>query len=91
MPDRANGLREVVRALDRPGDDRREERVVDEVVDEAEVQLRDLRARFVDHLRIRNVEGAEKDVLTRDGVHLNAAGSRLLADAVRPRLVRHLG
>lgn len=41
--------------------------------------LCDLQVRFRDHLRLFNLEGAEKGVLTTDGVHLNGAGNRFVA------------
>lgn len=64
--------------------------------------LIDLRKTFVDHLAAANTARAEKGVLTSDGVHLNPAGNRFVADrmleglGVRPaaaaadRLLRHV-
>jgi lysophospholipase L1-like esterase len=44
------------------------------------VQFFDLRARFFAHLKEANKENAERNVLTTDGVHLNAAGNRFVAE-----------
>ncbi|MEX0702025.1 MAG: SGNH/GDSL hydrolase family protein [Planctomycetales bacterium] len=43
------------------------------------VQALDLRAKFLAHLKDANEGNAEKNVLTTDGVHLNAAGNRFVA------------
>ena len=45
-------------------------------------QLLDLRAAFVDYLKKHNPENAERGILTRDRVHLNAAGNRFLSALV---------
>ncbi len=45
-------------------------------------QLYDLRRRFLTHLRDHNPENAEKNVLTSDGVHLNAAGNEFVCDCM---------
>ncbi|HTI50926.1 MAG TPA: SGNH/GDSL hydrolase family protein, partial [Planctomycetaceae bacterium] len=45
-------------------------------------QLLDLRQQFLGHLKKSNSKNAEKDLLTTDGVHLNAAGNRFVADRV---------
>jgi lysophospholipase L1-like esterase len=52
------------------------------VAKELKAQLLDLRAGFLEHLKAHNAKNAEKDVLTTDGVHLNAAGNRFVADRV---------
>ncbi len=44
------------------------------------VRLCDLRKAFIAYLTAHNKENREKDVLTTDGVHLNDAGNRLVAD-----------
>jgi lysophospholipase L1-like esterase len=49
--------------------------------------LLDLRKAFVDHLAAANAAGAEKGVLTSDGVHLNPAGNRFVAE----RMLETLG
>lgn len=45
-----------------------------------ETGLCDLRTAFLDHLRQHNPDGAAAGVLTTDGVHLNDAGNRLVAE-----------
>ncbi len=54
--------------------------------------LIDLRKSFLGHLEAANIEKQEKGVLTSDGVHLNAAGNRLVADRMLEGLgmTRHL-
>jgi len=47
---------------------------------EAKVQLLDLHQAFQSYLKQHNAENAEKGVLTSDGVHLNAAGNRFVAE-----------
>ncbi len=42
-------------------------------------QLLDLRKAFIDYLKAHNPENAERGILTRDGVHMNAAGNRFLS------------
>ncbi len=42
----------------------------------------DLRQAFTAHLKQRNTADAEKGILTTDGVHLNAAGNRFVADQI---------
>lgn len=46
------------------------------------VRVLDLRKQFVAHLRAQNKDNAEKNLLTSDGVHLNPAGNRFVADRV---------
>ncbi len=45
-------------------------------------QLYDLRRRFLSHLRAHNPENVAKNVLTTDGVHLNAAGNEFVRDCM---------
>lgn len=52
------------------------------VATDAGVAVLDLRQRFLGHLGTHNDSDAEAGVLTADGVHLNAAGNRLVADAM---------
>jgi lysophospholipase L1-like esterase len=52
------------------------------VAQQAEVQLLDLRAEFLAHLKAHNPDNQEKHILTTDGVHLNDAGNRFVADCV---------
>jgi len=42
----------------------------------------DLREAFVEHLRVHNPGNLEQGILTSDGVHLNDAGNRFLADII---------
>jgi lysophospholipase L1-like esterase len=51
------------------------------------IRLCDLRKAFVAHLTEHNKEKSEKNILTTDGVHLNNAGNRLVAD----EMLRFLG
>lgn len=63
-------------------------------------QLVDLRKKFLAYLKQHNKENGERNVLTTDGVHLNLAGNRFVADCmlealgvggVTPgRLLRHV-
>lgn len=52
------------------------------VAQQAEVQLLDLRAKFLAQLKAHNPDNQEKQILTTDGVHLNDAGNRFVADCV---------
>jgi lysophospholipase L1-like esterase len=49
--------------------------------------LCDLRRAFLEHLSAHNPENQEKGILTTDGVHLNAAGNRFVAE----QLLKTLG
>lgn len=49
------------------------------VAAETKSQLLDLRKQFVGYLKTHNPENADKDILTTDGVHLNARGNRFVA------------
>ncbi|MEX0716664.1 MAG: SGNH/GDSL hydrolase family protein [Planctomycetaceae bacterium] len=51
------------------------------------VQVIDLRVKFIEHLKEENEQNAEKNVLTTDGVHLNAAGNEFVAE----RMLEGLG
>jgi lysophospholipase L1-like esterase len=51
------------------------------------IRLCDLRKAFIAYLTAHKKENAEKNVLTTDGVHLNNAGNRLVAD----EMLRFLG
>ncbi|HVX63182.1 MAG TPA: GDSL-type esterase/lipase family protein [Pirellulales bacterium] len=57
------------------------------VAKETGSQLLDLHQQFRDYLMKHNSDNAEKNVLTTDGVHLNAAGNRFVAD----RMLEALG
>jgi lysophospholipase L1-like esterase len=52
------------------------------VARETGIPLLDLRKFFLKHLRAHNIENLEEGILTGDGVHLNAAGNRLVAGEV---------
>ncbi|MBN2162107.1 MAG: SGNH/GDSL hydrolase family protein [Pontiellaceae bacterium] len=52
------------------------------VAGETGSQLLDLRRAFMSYLQEHNPDNAEKDVLTRDTVHLNPAGNRFLSSLV---------
>lgn len=51
-----------------------------DVAAEKKIQLLDLRKAFVDHLKANNAAQKENGILTTDGVHLNAAGNKFVAD-----------
>ena len=56
------------------------------------VELLDLRAALIEHERATNVEGKPNGLLTLpDGVHLNPAGQRFIADRMLAQLMRHAG
>ncbi len=46
---------------------------------EMKSQILDLRMAFLEHLRVNNPMNREKNILTEDGVHLNAAGNDFVA------------
>ncbi len=50
------------------------------VAKETKSQLLDLRNHFLKHLKEHNRDNADKNQLTSDGVHLNPAGNRFVAD-----------
>jgi lysophospholipase L1-like esterase len=54
--------------------------IVRKVAAEAKIPVCDLRRAFVEHLRIHNKSDEAENCLTRDGVHLNEAGNRLVAE-----------
>lgn len=49
------------------------------VASETNVTLCDLRAKFIEYLKIANGKNESKGILTRDGVHLNVAGNQFVA------------
>ena len=57
------------------------------VAESTNSQLLDLRKQFVADLKVSNEANKEKGVLTRDGVHLNAAGNKFVAN----RMLEALG
>lgn len=66
------------------------------VAAETHARLLDLRKQFLSHLKAQNQENADKNVLTGDTVHLNAAGNRFVADRMLEalettgKLLRHV-
>ncbi len=52
------------------------------VAEQSGAELLDLRARFLTQLKAQNPTNLEKGVLTTDGVHLNDAGNRFVADCM---------
>jgi lysophospholipase L1-like esterase len=69
------------------------------VAADLKVPLLDLRQKFLNHLKSHNPDNAEKNVLTTDGVHLNAAGNRFVAEQMlgalgltdsQDKLLRHI-
>jgi lysophospholipase L1-like esterase len=64
------------------------------VAGETHSRLLDLRRQFIAHLKANNKENVDKKVLTDDGVHLNSAGNRFVADrmleALEGKILRHV-
>jgi lysophospholipase L1-like esterase len=66
------------------------------VAADAHARLIDLRKQFVAHLKSSNKDNAGKGLLTDDGVHLNAAGNRFVAERMLEalegtgKLLRHM-
>lgn len=50
------------------------------VAEGSKCQLLDLRRAFLERLKEANTKNAEKDILTSDGVHLNEAGNKFVAE-----------
>ena len=50
------------------------------------IKLIDLRKSFVEYLAVNNTENVETGILTNDGVHLNDAGNRFVADEILKRI-----
>jgi len=53
------------------------------------VQLLDLNAAFASYLQSQNVHNAEHGILTTDGVHLNAAGNKFVADQMLAAIAKY--
>jgi lysophospholipase L1-like esterase len=53
-----------------------------QVAKELKLPLCDLRQAFVDYLKAKNPDNKDRNVLTGDGVHLNAEGNKLVADTM---------
>ncbi len=64
--------------------------VTREIAAETGCDLVDLRREFQQHLQTHNPDAAATGILTYDGVHLNAAGNRLVAQAVVAQLAHVL-
>ncbi len=57
------------------------------VAREMHVELCDLRKAFMDYLKVNNIDGKERGILTYDSVHLNAAGNQLVAHEATKSLI----
>lgn len=57
------------------------------VAKETGVTLCDLHQQFADYLKKNNPDNKDRGILTTDGVHLNPAGNRFVADAAAASLV----
>ena len=55
---------------------------VRKISQELKTPLCDLRSAFVKRLQAENVNNLSQGILTRDGVHLNPAGNRLVAESI---------
>jgi lysophospholipase L1-like esterase len=53
-----------------------------EIARKCNATLLDLRKEFLSYLSVNNPDNAEKNILTYDGVHLNDAGNRLVAEKI---------
>lgn len=67
------------------------------VAKETKSQLLDLRAAFLSFLKQNNSENVAKGILTSDGVHLNSAGNKFVAEQMllalgtkEPKVLRHV-
>lgn len=58
------------------------------VAQDNKLELCDLRKAFVDYLKAKNKDNAEKGIFTTDRVHLNAAGNAFLALQMMPYLAK---
>ncbi len=61
------------------------------VAAETGVILCDLRKAFIDHLKQHNPDNKPKGILTGDGVHLNAAGNKFVANHCASSIVKAMG
>jgi lysophospholipase L1-like esterase len=57
-----------------------------EICKRKKLQLCDLRKAFVEYLAKHNPDNEDRGILTTDGVHLNDAGNRFVADTLLPHL-----
>ena len=58
------------------------------VAQDNKLELCDLRKAFIDYLKAKNKDNAEKGIFTTDRVHLNAAGNAFLALQMMPYLAK---
>lgn len=58
------------------------------VAQQSGAQLLDLRKAFVSYLKQQNADNASEGILTTDGVHLNEAGNRFVAEQMATALVQ---
>ena len=64
------------------GDLNRYSNIVRDIAKKNNLPLIDLRQQFLDYGKTHNPDNKEKDILTRDRVHLNEKGNQLVADAM---------
>jgi len=60
------------------------------VAEDTGITLCDLRVAFIEHLKKNNPENKDRGVLTRDTVHLNAAGNRFVAEQAAKTIAKAL-
>ncbi|HLA68579.1 MAG TPA: SGNH/GDSL hydrolase family protein [Bacteroidota bacterium] len=58
------------------------------IATELNCRMCDLRRDFLDYLKMHNSSNQEKNILTKDGVHLNEQGNRFVADRILRTLER---
>ena len=64
------------------GDLNRYSNIIRDIAVKNNLPLIDLRQKFLDYDKAHNPDNKEKDILTRDRVHLNERGNQLVADAM---------
>jgi lysophospholipase L1-like esterase len=64
------------------GDLNRYSNIIRDIAGKNNLPLIDLRKKFLDYLKTNNPNNEEKNILTYDGVHLNATGNQLVAEAM---------
>lgn len=62
--------------------------IIREVAKEKQLLLCDFREAFMTYSKEHNPEDQDKNILTSDGVHLNAKGNRLVADMMLEKLLK---
>ena len=78
--EKQNGANELDKELDKYSD------IIRRVAEKNNCQLIDLRQAFKNYIKLHNKENAKQGILTYDGVHLNDAGNRLVADVINKKL-----